>query len=274
MNRLTPVFEPFKAGEKFSGTEWHHTPKDLGQRFDVEAGKPFTMCARVRVPGPNKKQGGRILSKRDDCMGLGWEFVAPRYNGWISFFGNRRHFNIGRTRLDDGREHHVAVVYENKQMTAYLDGEPDGNPVHIGTVKPSSCATLTAGAQGPQQGHRDRFLGEFWDVSVFGRAASPTEMRMLADGTQHLAIPGSLDAKFVQGVARPEAPGHFPGVPVVQGGEQMTLIEQVELIKRELGVSGAIHEVVHQAAEQLGVPAKGKPLVTLAKDCMLVLGLR
>ena len=42
----------------------------------------------------------------------------------------------------------------------------------------------------------------------------------------------------------------------------------------ELGVSGAIHEVVHQAAEQLGVPAKGKPLVTLAKDCMLVLGLR
>ena len=265
MSRLTPVFEAFKAGEKYSGT-----PKDLGQQFEVEAGKPFTMCARVRVRGRNDDQGGRILSKRHDWKGLGWEFVAPRYNGLISFFGNRRHFNIGRTRLDDGREHHVAVVYENEEMTAYLDGKPDGNPVYIGLVEPCRCVRLCAGAQG----QRDRFLGEFWDVSVFGRAASPTEMRMLADGTQHLAVPGSLDAKFVQGVARHEAPGHFPGVPVVQGGEQMTLIEQVELFKRELGVSGAIHEVVHQAAEQLGVPAKGKPLVTLAKDCMLVLGLR
>ena len=173
--------------------------------------------------------------------------------------------------MDDGREHHVAVVYENEEMTAYLDGKPDGNPVYIGLVEPCRCVGLCAGARGMRN---DNFFGEFWDVSVFGRAASPTEMRMLADGTQHLAIPGSLDAKFVQGVARHEAPGHFPGVPVVQGGEQMTLIEQVELFKRELGVSGAIHEVVHQAAEQLGVPAKGKPLVTLAKDCMLVLGLR
>jgi len=53
----------------------------------------------------------------------------------------------------------------------------------------------------------------------------------------------------------------------------MPLIEQVELLKRELGLSGTIAEVVHQAATRLGVNNDGKPLTETASACLQALGL-
>ena len=139
----------------------------------------------------DRGQGGRILSRRwQDYLeeDRGWQFIAPRYNGRISFIPtDGRPRDIGVTRLDDGRIHHVAVVYEIRdprssdgQMTAYLDGEVDGT-VQIGRVRPYSGAQLVVGSG---TGNHDRFRGEFWGVRVFGRAASRTEVRMLADRSQ------------------------------------------------------------------------------------------
>ena len=47
---------------------------------------------------------------------------------------------------------------------------------------------------------------------------------------------------------------------------------KVAVFKQELGLEGNIHNVIHQAAEQLGVPAKGQPLTVLATLCMEKLG--
>ena len=52
------------------------------------------------------------------------------------------------------------------------------------------------------------------------------------------------------------------------GQAEMTLIEQVEVFKRQLGLSGTVSEVVHQAAEQLGVAAEGEDISALATACM------
>ena len=58
----------------------------------------------------------------------------------------------------------------------------------------------------------------------------------------------------------------------MQGGEGPTTIsENVEYLKRELGLSGTIKEVVDQAAVQLGINAGGRPLTEVATQCMKAL---
>ena len=55
-------------------------------------------------------------------------------------------------------------------------------------------------------------------------------------------------------------------------GSSLTLSEQVDFLKRELGLSGNMANVVHQAAEQLGIDPAGKPLLEVAAMCMQVVG--
>mmetsp|Transcript_39458 Transcript_39458/g.104133 ORF Transcript_39458/g.104133 Transcript_39458/m.104133 type:complete len:1309 (+) Transcript_39458:69-3995(+) len=52
----------------------------------------------------------------------------------------------------------------------------------------------------------------------------------------------------------------------------MTLMEQVTILKRELGLQGNVKDVLEQAAAQLSVSAEGKPLAALAAACMNALG--
>lgn len=54
-------------------------------------------------------------------------------------------------------------------------------------------------------------------------------------------------------------------------GEGQPLIE-IDILKRQLGLEGNIASVVQQAAEQLGIDAKGRPLNQLAAECMAVVG--
>ena len=54
----------------------------------------------------------------------------------------------------------------------------------------------------------------------------------------------------------------------------MTLAEQVQVLKSQLGLKGgSMAEVVRQAAVQLGVEQdSGRPLIEVAASCMQVLG--
>ena len=93
----------------------------------------------------------------------------------------------------------------------------------------------------------------------------------------------SLEPPVVMGMPVGEAMGSIAKAvavepaasPVGVVGEvkaPMPLIEQVEVFKRELGLEGNVKAVIEQAAEQLGVPAKGRSLSELAAACMEVLG--
>ena len=60
------------------------------------------MCARIKAKSQEKHlSGGRILSKRGT-----WEFVAPRFNGRVSFYSGKnkeggQHQDLGRTNIAD-----------------------------------------------------------------------------------------------------------------------------------------------------------------------------
>ena len=58
------------------------------------------------------------------------------------------------------------------------------------------------------------------------------------------------------------------------GKVPMTLMEQVTILKKELGLEGNVKAVIEQGAEQLGVPAEGQPLAALGHACMQALGHR
>lgn len=60
-----------------------------------------------------------------------------------------------------------------------------------------------------------------------------------------------------------------PAVPAVSvAGSKQSLAEQVEVIKRQLKLSGNITEVLQQASAQLSIDPAGKPLTVLAEMCM------
>ena len=61
--------------------------------------------------------------------------------------------------------------------------------------------------------------------------------------------------------------------PSASASVSMTLIEMVEVLKRELQVEGNAKSVVEHAARELGVVAEGKPLMELARQCIAALGL-
>jgi len=58
---------------------------------------------------------------------------------------------------------------------------------------------------------------------------------------------------------------------VKSGGANGTLSEMVEVFKREMGLSGTVADVVHNACKQLGLTHEGKPLLQAANEAWIVL---
>ena len=67
------------------------------------------------------------------------------------------------------------------------------------------------------------------------------------------------------------------GLPVTasesSSSGKRTLAEMAKICESQLGVSGSVMSVIHQAAEQLNVKAGDRPLKEIAEECMRVLGL-
>jgi hypothetical protein len=72
-----------------------------------------------------------------------------------------------------------------------------------------------------------------------------------------------------------------PAVAVVQGStlsgvvvnaDKHTLAKDVEIIKRELHLNGTVSEVINEAATQLGINSKGRPLADVSTECVRALG--
>ena len=59
---------------------------------------------------------------------------------------------------------------------------------------------------------------------------------------------------------------------VVTSQAPTTLVEKVEFLKVQLGLSGNVTDVVHKAAEQLGISPDKKALVDLATECVQTVG--
>ena len=62
------------------------------------------------------------------------------------------------------------------------------------------------------------------------------------------------------------------GMSLGKGKAPMTLIEQVAILKQQLGLEGNVKDVIDQAAEQVGVSTKGQSLPAIATACLSQLG--
>ena len=61
--------------------------------------------------------------------------------------------------------------------------------------------------------------------------------------------------------------------PTAHAGRELTLGEQVDVIRRQLGLTGTLMEVLHQAAAQLCIEVtQGVPLADLASMCLDTMG--
>lgn len=120
---------------------------------------------RLEINGP-AAEAGRI----------GWDLMTDA--GQVDL--------AGRTRIDDGQWHHVAGVFDQGQISIYIDGQVDattragttfgtGNP-RFGFVGVGSEADKFDGDKAPEA----YFEGEVDDVRLYTRALSTDEIRLLA----------------------------------------------------------------------------------------------
>lgn len=164
---------------------WEHRgaaePAELNQSFDVPAaslGGCFSLCASVQSSSEAASvDAGRILQKGE--APAGWLFAAPGSSGAgvVAFAAGpreasgvieedagqdaeaavlRRADDVGRTRVDDGQWHHVAVVFACSTATSsgasgrlrvFVDGQLDGEVVLEVSPAPSACLMLGAPAE-------------------------------------------------------------------------------------------------------------------------------
>lgn len=118
------------------------------------------------------------------------------------------------------------------------------------------------------------FRGTIRDVHIWDRAMSWTEMVALRNETfRSTAVEPPVQAFAALPVAEVETVGiPLASEVVVTGQAPTTLLEKVEFLKSQLGLSGNVTDVVHKAAEQLGVSPDRKALVDLATQCVQILG--
>ena len=133
----------------------------------------------------------------------------------------------------------------------------------------------TSSRSGPGCGHKTAK-----EIAMQNRNGQWQELVAAIDAQEARGSSSSSSAEappVVMGMVVESVPAVQPaaepmGVAPSKGPAPMTLIQQVEVLKRELGLEGNVKAVIEQAAEQLGMSAEGKPLSELGNACMEALG--
>jgi hypothetical protein len=154
---------------------------------------------------------------------------------------------MSSSTLRDNKADNATVLFIHKKSTATLD---EGCLVD-GSVKGKYVVTTTDASRGTTTTtDDDDNAASSWWSHLTGSPQAPIQV------LQPVTVAGAQEV-IPMGIV-------LDGM----GQEKTALIEQVEVLKRELGLSGTVSEVVHQAAEQLGVAAEGKAIAALAAACI------
>ena len=168
-------------------------------RFNRAASiRSMTACARfrTRVSGETAKSNGALL----DFDGAEYFSLFIRGDtGTVGFSTrdrNKPHTLYGRRKVNDGRWHHVCVVYRKRAKIIYVDGEQDrqiGN-VHSGAlgsgitrygfIGDGSKATVFDGER-----TRSYFTGTIDDVRFYRKALTADQISSLSCGPQKPTLP-------------------------------------------------------------------------------------
>ena len=147
-----------------------------------ELGKYFTLA--VMAKSADNKQA-RLFSSYDDfgpCRGS--ELVFDCDPTGTAVAGLRliaQGLSVQSKKLNfaDGEYHHLAVVYENGEVTFYLDGESVGFD-RIGGDAPVTMTRNLHVGEDTQHAHEQQFRGNMDDILVLGRALSAAEIKAIS----------------------------------------------------------------------------------------------
>ncbi|MHC4171570.1 MAG: LamG domain-containing protein [Planctomycetota bacterium] len=181
--------------------------------YDSSGHAEVSVCAWVRT----NNRGDQVIASFDReeywRLQISGEGGGPGQIGWSVMSPGTGQVDYGSSRrVDDGRWHHVAGVFDNGTLTIYIDGKPE-TPVSGGStfgtgairygflgVRSNADAfdgekggTETSWANYPRFG-ADYFDGALDDVRIYERALSEAEIVYLVDespddGQLHVPVP-------------------------------------------------------------------------------------
>ena len=110
-------------------------------------------------------------------------------------------------------------------------------------------------------------------IELYGRVVSGDGEPPAAGSAMPVVMGVAVESKAEGHSTTKEEVSTAPHSPKgrVAGVAPRPLVESVTILKRELGLDGTLNQVVHAAAEQLGVTTEGKSLVDLTAECIALL---
>ena len=141
-------------------------------------------------------------SQEADILGSGvgaGHFLFMSYQGvvrghhWTDADGN---VLDGKTRVDDGAWHHVAMVVDGKTVALYVDGRLDGSRPFVGAPKPIT-AHFTLGGRG-EATSSGAFAGSMDEVEILPRPASADEIARMAEAGRSATADAPRDSEEVR----------------------------------------------------------------------------
>ncbi len=192
---------PGKQHGKLKGApEWTKGKKGGALKFDgkkdyIAITKAFykrtgipamTVAAWIRTSNPNEQVIASFDGNEYWQLGINGTIAKNGQVAW-SVMTDAGPLNLGgRTRVDDGKWHHVAGVFENGRSTIYVDGIADGTMVTghtFGTGK-RRYGFLGVGSKADDydgtKAAGTYFAGDMDDVRIYSRALPENEIAQLA----------------------------------------------------------------------------------------------
>ena len=159
----------------------------ITKAFYKRTGIPaITVAAWIRTSSLNQQ----IIASfdHDEYWGLGVNNVVAKYGqvGWSLMTDSGQISLAGRTRVNDGKWHHVAGVFDKGKATIYVDGVADATMTRGYTFGTGNrrYGFLGVGSKADKydgdQALGTNFAGDMDDVRIYSRALTTTEIELLS----------------------------------------------------------------------------------------------
>jgi DNA-directed RNA polymerase subunit RPC12/RpoP len=130
----------------------------------------------------------RILDKdwrNGFCLSLGGDYKGKAHRGKLVFESSAGQVETGPA-FDDNRWHHVAITFDGKMISAFIDGVGQSHPVRSPGPLKRSAWDLCIGNSVVDYGTGEfiAFDGLIDEVRIYNRALSADEIKLLATATR------------------------------------------------------------------------------------------
>ncbi|MFY0712798.1 T9SS type A sorting domain-containing protein [Seonamhaeicola sp. NFXS20] len=164
---------------------------DMANNLDLNATN-FTISAWIKRDIGTVNAS--IISKRDAAFTEGYDFKINSL-GQLAFSLNGGAATLNSSVIiPENKWHHVAVIYNNKHATLYIDGVADTSASSLPLPTATSQKFLIAAADGNDTNTTDYFAGNIDEVRIWKTALSVNQLRYIMN--QEIINDCSLALKY------------------------------------------------------------------------------